>query len=278
MAVPLSLPHGRERPNASKVYVDMLSGKDGHSFWWWHVELPSGRRTSLWQPCWWGRGPDGWPLLAIGLGGRLRQTDETMPSFLLHPPIVHLLELSTGREVHTIAGLAEPRSADLDGDGLADLWGEFDGALRAYHGETPEIWRILGSSRPAADFNRDGVVDSIANVSPAADPAVASDAVGGRTVVARVLGRDGKLLWKTPVDWGRTKPGVYPESLFPLNSDLSSKGDLNGDGIPEVAVFRAWQGRLSVQEGTALRAQILSGRTGQRLWSAGPMPSGPISC
>ena len=115
-------PSGAQPAEPKRLYVDVISGRDGHSFWWWHVDLPSTLHTRIWPARWWGRGPDGWPLLAVGLGGRLRRAPgDNTPSSLLHPPVTHLLELSTGREVHTIAGLTEPRSADLDGDGLADL-------------------------------------------------------------------------------------------------------------------------------------------------------------
>ena len=38
--------------------------------------------------------------------------------------------------------------ADLDGDGLADLWGEAEGQLRAFRGEPPEAWRTFGQFSP----------------------------------------------------------------------------------------------------------------------------------
>ena len=66
-------------------------------------------------------------------------------------PVVHLLEASTGRQQHTLIGLAQPRFADFDGDGLTDLWGDAGGELRAFRGEAPEAWRALGSfQRPSA--------------------------------------------------------------------------------------------------------------------------------
>ena len=45
-------------------------------------------------------------------------------------------------------GTGGPRFADLDGDGLADLWGAVDGELRAFRGEAPEAWRALGRFEP----------------------------------------------------------------------------------------------------------------------------------
>jgi hypothetical protein len=74
----------------------------------------------------------------------------------IHTPIVHGLELSTGRDVRVINGLIQLGSAHLDGDGLADLWGEFDGESRAFRGDTPELWRGLGSFGRAGDLDADG--------------------------------------------------------------------------------------------------------------------------
>ena len=72
-------------------------------------------------------------------------------------------------------GLTNASEADLNGDGVADLWGETGGELRAFRGEAPEPgehWVI--SSRPATndrsrgifgssevDFDRDGVPDAL---------------------------------------------------------------------------------------------------------------------
>ncbi len=51
------------------VSVDALSGKDGHPLWWWQAEFQGGSSLLVLPPRWWGRGPDGWPLLAVPLGG-----------------------------------------------------------------------------------------------------------------------------------------------------------------------------------------------------------------
>jgi hypothetical protein len=126
-----------------RIYVDALSGKDGHPLWWWRVDFPKSRFARIGTPRWRGRGPDGWPLLAIGLGGRLRGSgDMDASAFRISPAMVHVLESSTGREVHTVTGLTKPRTADFDGDGLVDLWGEVNGEVRALRGEPPEAWRV----------------------------------------------------------------------------------------------------------------------------------------
>ena len=136
----------------ASVYVDAFSGKDGRPFWWWKVSVTSepGEEPLLWMPLWWGRGPDGWPLLAVPLGGQEGDVDQDQfqSSSLVGEPIVHVLEASTGKERHVIEGLAQVHAADLDGDGLTDLWGEVDHELRAFRGERrrPARARALSSS------------------------------------------------------------------------------------------------------------------------------------
>ena len=67
-------------------------------------------------------------------------------------PNVHMLEASSGRERYTVIGLEHPRVADLDGDGLTDLWGEDrrracgerfcgEAARRRWQAAGPDSWR-----------------------------------------------------------------------------------------------------------------------------------------
>ncbi len=106
--------------------------------------------TRIWRPHLWGSGPDGWPLLAITIGGKEPGSlESSLPSSKLPAPVVHLLELLTGRELDPITGFSRPQTGDLDGDGIADLWGEWNGQLCAFRGETPESCACLtGSARP----------------------------------------------------------------------------------------------------------------------------------
>jgi len=268
-----------------RIYVDALSGKDGRPLWWWHVDIPADRYTHVWPPRWWGRGRNGWPLLAVALGGQHPQLGG-LRSSSLGPPMVHLLEGSTGREVHTIAGLTAARTADLDGDGLADLWGEADGQLRAFRGEAPEAWRALGwfrpadafegldygTARPAADFDGDGIADTL-NAGLRAPGFSAGEPTGSRTAVAR-SGRDGHVLWKTVLDsresWNSEDRGEsYSLSAFPLPA-----GDLDGDGTPDVVVKENQLERPGqvTKRAATFPLRLLSGRTGRRLWTAGPLP------
>ncbi len=267
-----------------RLHVDALSGKDGHPLWIWNRELPPDRYACSWPPRWWGRGPDGWPLLAIPIGGRIPADMQLniASSFLLRP-VVHVLESSTGREVSTSLGLYWPRVADLDGDGLDDLWGEADGQLRAFRGQAPEAWRAIGQFDPAGDFppfrpgsdlDGDGIGDAlIGRVQTPGDSVLR--ATGSHTAAAR-SGRDGHILWKTVLDppglfFDRDRGDSYDFSTFPLPD-----GDLDGDGAPDVLVKRnvSLFSKAEIYHPASLPLQALSGRTGRHLWSAGPLPLG----
>ena len=138
----------------SWLYVDALSGKDGHGLWWWRGEIggrPLAYQTPVRAPFWCGRGPDGWPLLAVALGGDPAPgVPPENPYYPPDPPIVHLLAGSTGQEVHTIMALSWPQTADLDGDGLSDIWGSVEGKLRAFVARCPRRGGLSASSSAPA--------------------------------------------------------------------------------------------------------------------------------
>jgi PQQ-like domain len=272
---------------SGRVYVDAHSGKDGRPLWWWSAEIPANSEPFLWAPLWFGRGPDGRPLLAVPLGGL--ESDESRAGFggssLAGAPSVHLLEASTGKELHVIDGLAQAGVNDLDGDGLTDLWGEVDGELRAFRGEAPEVWRALGTFSPAVapgqerevastswvDLDGDQIADAVLG-GPGELASEKDEQSGSHTVMAR-SGRDGHLIWKTELDpweyWldpGRN--GSYDLSF------ASPLGDFNGDGTPDVIVRGGSYeySRTPAGRAATLGLLALSGRTGARLWSAAPLP------
>ncbi len=273
----------RERPTEpARLYVNALSGGDGHSLWSWHRDLPADRQALPWTPRWWGRGSDGWPMLALSVGGfnsNWFYGPQTSAAFL--QPTTHILEASTGKEAHSVIGLTTVEVADLDGDGITDLWGDVDGQLHAFRGETPLRWRAIGSyhpagefalrngdmREPAADLDGDGINDVLIEQVRAPDPAY-----GTRFAVAR-SGRDGRLLWKTELD----PPRIWYErghgQSFGLGAFAGRDGDLDGDGTADVLITRSSPdpGVLDIEPPATIPLRALSGRTGEPLWMVGPL-------
>ena len=227
-------------------------------------------------------------MLVVSLGGRIPPARGPLLSNY-HPATLHVLEASTGREQHRVMGMNRIGVADLDGDGLLDLWGDADGQLRALRSDLPEIWRALGSFSPAlrpyatpgwtgsrlpVDLDGDGTADTLVS-----DTSFSGDRArgqrGSRTAMAR-SGRDGHLLWKTVLDpprfpFDRDPARSYSLSAFPLPI-----GDFDGDGAPDVIVRRQTGDDEPPRDRrpASLPIQVLSGRTGRPLWSAGPLPLG----
>jgi outer membrane protein assembly factor BamB len=262
-------------PEPARVYVDALSGKDGRRLWSWRSEALNEETTPIWSPFWWGRGLDGWPMLALPVGGRPGPGLAPVNRYRLpDPPAVHLLAVATGSEAHAINGLSWPKTADVDGDGLVDLWGCVDDKLRVFPALAPESWRALGELKPAGDLDGDGITDVLSNdLSPPASESGWSAKTQRRTALAR-SGRDGKVLWRTLLDpWKAWLAWGESGAAYTIDSLPSHGGDLDGDGFPDVLVRGGLGGSgLIGRKSSELQLQALSGRTGRFLWSAGPPP------
>src|SRR5262249_27923885 len=193
----------------------------------------------------WQVGPDGWPMLLVpvsrGPGGQ---------------PMTFVLSAGTGRLLHTLPEVINPKVADFNGDGIPDLYytvsPQGSPRLLVLQGMSPEPWKQLGQWRPGQAFDGDGYTDLLHR----------SDNWQNPTWTAR-SGRDGQVLWATqvkrPVGGSQEHHDLFP----PL-----PHGDLDGDGIADMI-------RLEdhTSSGTGLNPAVAaySGRDGRQLWNTTPV-------
>ena len=223
------------------LIVAALAGRDGQTLWRWTLE--GGGNTDDPQPAlrWWHVSESGWPQLIVPVahapGGQ---------------PITYILDSANGRLKQTLSGVANPRTCDLNGDGLEDLLytvaPQGFARLMAVRGEPPISLRWL-DSRPrlvAQDFYGDGIDDFIV---PDFGPVYSDMAVSGR---------DGRILWKIALEMSNSSRPV--SAPLPL-------GDLAGDGRPAVVAFtRQEHDPASTNYTDVATVAAFSGRDGHRLW------------
>jgi hypothetical protein len=268
-----------------ELFVDALSGKDGQTLW-------LGRRNlsrKLWESreeawltslAWSKTGSDGWPQLLVlaAVGDPERRN------------VLCCFSAGTGRLTATALNIAAVQSADVDHDDLEDmllfvqgskgLGLDGGGSLAISRGVAGEPWRrIGGSTKPAADFDLDGVRDLIHSAS-----------FGSNAQIEAISGRTGQPLWTSergtslsyrgallspsaaPVsDAQATDPlsapsggDRAPASKAPaVGNAAAAADDLDGDNVRDVLLYRAENSFLQSSPLVAL-----SGRSGRKLWSA----------
>src|SRR5262249_53187751 len=130
------------------VFVEALSGADGGRLWLWVDGFTCpGELGSLGPLQWWNSGSDGWPQLLVEYG---RYGE---------PHTLQVLAVGSGAAVHAVSAITRPRTADLDGDGLTEIWANVKQHVEVFRGAPPVAWWLLGACKPAGDFDRDGTVD-----------------------------------------------------------------------------------------------------------------------
>jgi hypothetical protein len=245
---------GRDRAG---IYVDALSGHDGHSLWW-RRRLAPGWDEGVGPLAWWGHGPDGWPRLVVPCETRNRR-----------PALAVVLSAASGQPEFVIPSAALPRVGDLNNDGIPDLAYRVqpsDGrdAFAATLGGAPVLWRRLGDSRPAPDLDGDGAPDLVES-RPGS--------------VAAVSGLDGRTLWRAdnppePVGGGGSTWEPIPSlDSSALDPNAPPSADLDGDGADDLLLgVTQGLGRFGTRpEDVAIPIRALSGRTGRTLWEVPPL-------
>jgi tRNA A-37 threonylcarbamoyl transferase component Bud32 len=253
------------QPKGGRVLLAGLrSGKDGRPLWFTAEPIPLDRsflhfRATI------GLRPDFsgavfyWQS-APGIAGHfvvnVTNVDESLAFFFA---------ADTGRLVHVWTGLTDG-IADLDGDGLLDLYGHSGGQRVTVRGIPPEVWRRPATWRwrrssenlfqdrannklsyltgpvPHADLDGDGIADILYFPRP-----LRSDS----DVIQAYSGRDGRLLWEVSGKERENLPSFeWLECL-----------DLEGAKRPVVVGWGDYRGK---EYGS--KCAVLDGRNGKLRW------------
>jgi hypothetical protein len=237
------------RPDGgSALVVAALSGHDGRTLWRWVLD---GANTNDPQSPlrWWQAAQNGRPLLVVPVG--------RAPG---GQPATYIFDSASGRLRQTLPGVSDPRTVNLDGDGLPDLLytvaPQGFARLMAVHGAPPSAWRRLDQQplKVAQDFDGDGLSDVfIAGNGTWMNPDTA------------ISGRDGRTLWRI-VTHRMNGIGAAPVSApRPL-------GDLAGNGHPAIVTLDNSRSDMNVLEVAAF-----SGVDGRRIWPSSGSSSVQVS-
>jgi hypothetical protein len=217
------------------LVVEALSGHDGRSLWTWRRLLANQQLIEgwpvgtmrLWQP-----GSDGWPQLVVPL--------------MWHPEnLTFVLSSGNGRLEHFFLGSSEVGTADLNGDGIPDLyfltWTQSGlSRLHGLRGTAPDAWRWLAGGaawRPVPDRDGDGIPDWVREE----EKVTGASFPGPPVKAALISGRTGRVLARQRPHLGGTEERQGQDQLGGFRAILGKAGEPIGKKAPaSSARFTRW--------------------------------------
>jgi tRNA A-37 threonylcarbamoyl transferase component Bud32/outer membrane protein assembly factor BamB len=282
-----------ESHNIFFLQVAAVSGADGRVLWQ-DLRPVSDESLSFFSRLgalrWCQPGADGRPQLLVSFSGyrydsrRPQQRNNTRNLVAL----AWLYSASTGKVAHALPGFLSLETADLDGDGIPDLYGlrphdpNQPTKLHAFRGSPPESWRRPGTWYPLFAGNSEEEQRTVFCVSP---PLPEGDLDSDRTADLLVFrkagwdapvtsplraysGKDGRKLWTAAGIQGTLPEHNYVSECFCLQSR-----HLENNGQPKVVlVYGVGQFGISTSRGGSSGGAnecwlaVLEGSSGKLLW------------
>lgn len=240
-----------------ELFVDALSGADGHSLWRSQRSLNRTHQVpnDFWvgRLSWWQSGVDGWPRLAVSVHPTSHSQDVAA---------VHFFSAGTGQLQNIASGAGVVWSDDVNRDGISDLCTFVSpdeahprGEASLYYGVAGETSLRLRDDRiPVCDLDGDGVRDLLRQTAP--NQLEASSAMSNKTLWTTTLEIQELRRFEVLSQRGDGVAGVLPP-------EEQRKRDLDQDGTPDLLLAE------NARRNTTFSPLLaVSGRTGQPLWKA----------
>jgi tRNA A-37 threonylcarbamoyl transferase component Bud32/outer membrane protein assembly factor BamB len=220
---------------AHGIRATALSGTSGARIWQRHHPGVGSARSLAWGPA----GADRWPQLLVSCH---RVSDQPETSLVL--------ETGSGRVDHVLLGVAHPRAADCDGDGIADLFYPQISAgparLAVVKGAPTSFRVALDEWTASGDADGDGLGDFVG--------------FENETLAAR-SGRTGSRLWSVRA------PFAAPSTVIVPAPEAGAGADTDPIGVV-LALVNAPRADGPANRGTARTLAAFDATRGRQRWTA----------
>ncbi|MBI3865392.1 MAG: protein kinase [Planctomycetia bacterium] len=220
------------------LQVEALSGQGGEILWRRRLKIVPHTNSLERQGGlqWWQADDNGWPHLVVPINGGGGQ------------PMTYILAAASGRLAHILPEVSAPQVADVNSDGIPDLYhvasGQGSRRLTVIKGLPPVEWRRPVNWLSAGDYDGDGTPDF----------REWTTGEFSESHLAARSGASGRMLWQT-----RVQPDSN-SSTRRCTLDI----DVDGDRTPDIVLLE----QITTQRGVGTAISAISGRDGHHLWTA----------